>query len=56
MYRYIDILTLAETLNELNEKFNAWTDKFSNGGAIAGVLTLVFFIIVCVGLSSFANK
>lgn len=53
---YMNIMTLSETLGELNDKFNNWTDKFSNGGALAGVVTIGFFVIVCIGLSKLANK
>lgn len=53
---YLNILSIAEKLNEINEKFNAWTDKFTDNGVVASVITVVIFIIACIAVNNFANK
>ena len=53
---WISILTIREEINKLNERFNAWTDKFTSNGVIASFLTLGLFLAVCVAINHFANK
>lgn len=53
---YLSILTISEEMNKINERFNAWTDKFTSNGVVASFLTLGLFLIVCIAVSSFSNK
>lgn len=53
---YLSILTIGEEMNKINERFNAWTDKFTSNGVVASFLTLGLFLIVCIAVSRFSNK
>ena len=39
-----------------NDRFNAWTDKFTSNGVVASFLTLGLFLAVCMAINHFANK
>lgn len=57
MYYYdINIVTISQTLENLNQKFNAWTDKFTSNGIFASILTLGVFLVVCIAINHYANK
>lgn len=53
---YLDILTISQEINKINERFNAWTDKFTSNGVVASFLTLGLFLIICIAVSRFASK
>ncbi len=52
----LNIITIAEELTKINDKFNAWTDKFTSNSVVASFLTLGIFLIACIGINYFANK
>jgi len=54
--KYLTILTLSEQIKNMNEKFNAWTNKFTDNGIVASLITVGLFIILCISISHFANK
>ena len=53
---YLLILTLSEKLNDINERFNAWTNKFTSNGVVASFITLGLFLILCIAINRFASK
>lgn len=53
---YLELLTIGQEINKINERFNAWTNKFTSNGVVASFLTLGLFLIVCIAVSRFANK
>ena len=52
----MEIITLGQKMKEINDRFYAWTDKLTSNGLVASCLTLVFFIVICLAVSSFAKK
>lgn len=55
-YRYLEILTISQQLDELNRKFNTLTDKFTSNGLGASAITLIFFIVICLAITKFSSK
>ncbi len=56
MNYFFEILTLSGQLQEINDKFNAWTDKLTSNGIGASAITVVFFIVVCLSVVGFSKK
>lgn len=56
LYNYLSILSLSTFMNDLNQKFNMFTDKFTNNGLSASFITIGLFIVLCIIVSRSANK
>lgn len=52
----IYLLTFQQSLNKINDNFNAWTDKFTSNSFVAGLITLGVFVVLCVIINNIANK
>ena len=56
IYKFLEILTLGGQLQEINDKFNAWTDKLTSNGIGASAITVIFFAIICLSVIGFSKK
>lgn len=53
---YMNIVTISQTLEDLNKKLDTWTDKLTSNGVLASILTLGIFLIVCIAINHYASK
>jgi hypothetical protein len=54
--RGIYLITFADKMTEINDKFNTWTDKLTSNSVVASFLTLGVFLLLCLFINNHANK
>lgn len=52
----MNIVTISQTLEDLNKKLDTWTDKLTSNGVLASILTLGVFLIACIAINHYASK
>ena len=52
----LELIALSENLNKINDDFNAWTNKLTSNGFVAGIITVIVFRILCIIVNNIANK
>lgn len=50
------ILSIASRLDGFNKVVNSFVDKFTSNPAFAGIIALVLFIFIYIGVSTFTRK
>ncbi len=52
----VNIITINSQLEELGKQVNRFMDKFTDNGLLAGTVTLIIFVLLCLFINSNANK